>query len=164
MWKKVAIGGAVAAAIIGAGTASLAVTGDTASTSGTPSTPSSTSGAPAPAKAHKHGRIGGAIARRTVHGQIVTQNPKTHEFVTHDIIHGVVTAVSSTSITVKSADNTSFTYTVNGDTGVLMRTAGQPHSGKKGAIGDVKTGDKVLVEGTGATSPYLAKHIVDGVA
>jgi hypothetical protein len=161
MWKKIAIGGTVAAAIVGVGSASLAVTGDNGTTSGTPAAPSSAS---APANGRHHGRGEDALARRTVHGQIVTQDPKTHEFVTHDIIRGVVTAVSSSSITVKAADNTSFTYTVNGDTTVLMRTAGQPHSGKKGAIGDVKNGDKVLVTGTGTASPYTAKHIVDGIA
>ena len=168
MWKKIAIGGAVAAAIVGIGTASLAATGDTPTTSGTGSAASGTAPTSAPnspaGKLRKHPRLEREIGRRTVHGQVVTQNPTTHEFVTHDVIRGSVIAVSSTSITVKAADNTSFTYTVNSDTKVHMRTAGKPGSATKGAIGDVKGGDKVIVIGTGANSPYTATQIIDGVA
>lgn len=162
MIKKIAIGGAVAAAIVGAGTASLAVTGSTA---GTPSTtPSSGSTASGAAKgAHKHPGLAREIARRTLHGQVVTQNPKTKEVITHDLIHGSVTAVSATSITVKAADNTSFTYTVSPSTAVRMRTAGQAKGAQKSSIGAVKVGDDVLVTGTGTTSPYSAKLVVDGL-
>ena len=165
MWKKIAIGGAVAAAIVGIGTASLAATGDTPTTSGSGSTASGTAPSSSAANAlRKHPRLARALARRTVHGQVVTQNPTTHEFVTHDVIRGSVTDVSPTSITVKAADNTSFTYTVNSDTKVHMRTAGKPGSATKGVIGDVKDGDQVIVTGVGANSPYTAKQILDGVA
>ena|SRR5689334_9501773 len=168
MWKKIAIGGSVAAAILGVGTASLAVTGDTPTTSGTGS---AAPGAAAPGQGHhgKHGRnhppgLGRELADHTLHGQFVTQDPKTKQFVTHDVIRGTVTAVSATSITVKAADNVSFTYTVNGDTAVRMRTADKHGAGTKSAIGDVKTGDKAVVLGTGATAPFVAKHIIDGVS
>ena len=161
MWKKIAIGGAVAAAVIGVGTASLAVTGDPSTTPGSGSTTSAQANAPKPGE---HGRLRHALGRNVLHGQIVTQNPRTKQIVTHDVIRGTVTAVSATSITVRAADNTSFTYTVDSTTKVVTRTAGQRGSAKKAAIGDVKVGDKVAVTGTGTTSPYAAKHIVDGVA
>jgi hypothetical protein len=166
MWKKIAIGGGVVAAIVGIGTASLAVTGDDTSTPGSGSTSTAAPAHPQHPQHPQHPnghRRGAALARNLTHGQVVTQNPKTKEFVTHDLIHGSVTAVSSTSITVKAADGVSFTYTVNSDTAVRMRTAGKPHSGSKGSISDVKVGDKVVVAGTGTSSPYTAKHIVDGV-
>ena len=165
MWKKIAIGGTVAAAILGVGTASLAVTGDTPTTAGTGSSAPGFA-APNGAPGHRHGHpgLGRELAGRTLHGQFVTRDPKTKAFVTHDVIHGTVTAVSATSITVKAADNVSFTYTVNGDTAVRMHTAGKRGAGTKSAIGNVKSGDKVLVLGTGTSAPYVAKHIVDGVS
>jgi hypothetical protein len=163
MWKRIAIGGAVAAAIVGVGTASLAETGSTT----TPGSPApATSGAPnasAGKALRHHPGLARALARRTVHGQFVTQNPKTKQFVTHDVIRGSVTSVSATSITVLAADKTSETFTVNAATKVWTRTPGQKGSGKKAAIADVKTGDQVIVLGTGA-STFTATRIVDGVA
>jgi hypothetical protein len=160
MWKQIALGAGVTAAVVGIGTAALATTGDT--TSGSPT--GSSSAAPAATAAHgKHPRLDRAMARRSVvHGQIVTQNPKTKQFVTHDVIRGSVTAVSSTSITVKASDNTSETFVVDPSTKVRHRTAGKPASGTASTIGAVKSGDQVVVAGTG-TGPFTATLIVDGV-
>lgn len=74
--------------------------------------------------------------------------------------------MSATSITVKAADGVSQTYAVTGDTKVHLRK-NVPGSGKArgngagtaGTIGDVHTGDKVAVTGTG-TSSLTAQHIV----
>jgi len=156
MWKQIAIGGAVAAAIVGVGTAAVATSGST-TTAGSPATNSAAS---ADVLGDHHG-LARAIGKRLVHGQIVTQNPTTHDFVTHDLIQGSVTSVSSTSITVKASDNTSETFVVNSDTKVRLRTAGKPRSGHTGAIGDVKAGDHVIVVGTG-TSTFTATAILDG--
>jgi hypothetical protein len=160
MWKQIAIGGAVAAAIVGAGTAALATSGSPVS-SGTPATSGESQSTAAPAG--RHARLGSELARHALHGQFVTQNPKTKQFVTHDVIRGSVTAVSATSITVQAADKTSETFVVDSGTKVRLRTAGKPGSGHAGSIGDVKTGDHVVVIGTGS-STFTATGILDGVA
>lgn len=150
MWKKIAIGGAIAAATLGAGTAALAASGSTT----TPGTPASSS-----AGSSHGGRHAGVmgLARRTLHGQFVTGKAGSSSFVTHDVIRGQVTAVSPTSITVKAADNTSETFVVNSDTKVRMRSNGK---GAASSISQVKNGDNVFVLGTG-TSTFTATGIVD---
>ena len=79
-------------------------------------------------------------------------------FVTHDAIRGQVTAVSATSITVKAADNVSETYAVTSSTKVRSRADGK---GKAGSIGEVKSGDAVIVLGTGSGT-LTATHVLDG--
>jgi hypothetical protein len=151
MYRKIAIAGATAAVIIGSGTAALAAT-DT--TSGSPSTPSGTP--TTSASTAKHPKALRVAARRSVHGQVVTKG-KDGKFVTHDFAKGVVTAVSSSSIAVKTADGKSETYTVNSSTKVRVRTNGKGAAGK---ITDVHVGDSALVAGTGTGTP-TAMHIVD---
>jgi hypothetical protein len=150
VWKKIAISGAVAAAVLGSGAAALAASGST--TSGTPATTASS--APAAGK-HPAAR---ALLRHTVHGQFVTRGKNSSgDFVTHDVIRGSVTAVSPTSITVKAADNTTQTYVVNSSTKVRERTNGK---GAASTIGAVHSGDDVAVLGTGTTT-LTATGIVD---
>ena len=148
MWKKIAIGGAVAAAILGSGAAALATSG-----SAVPGTPSASA---APAAAKGRHPVARALARHTVHGQFVTRDDS-GGFVTHDVIKGTVTSVSATSITVKAADNTSETYVVSSSTKVRQRSNGK---GTASTIGAVHTGDEVAVVGTG-TSTLTATGIVD---
>jgi len=152
MYRKVLIGGVTAAAILGAGGTALAVTGSDQPTSGTPSSSSTSSTSTQHAKGDK-GK--GRLLRRVAHAQIVTHGKD--GFVTHDVINGTVTSVSSSSITVQAADKTSETFSVSNDTKVRMRTGGK---GAASSISSVKDGDHVLVTGTG-TSNYAAKHIVD---
>jgi hypothetical protein len=147
MYRKIAVAGATAAVIIGAGTAALAESGTT--TSGSPSPTSTTSSAKATTAKH-------ALLRRAVHGQIVTRN-KDGQFVTHDLIRGNVTAVSTSAIQVKAADGTTQLYKVTSSTKVRVRTAGK---GAPGKLSDVHVGDTVLVAGTGTGTP-TAMHIVD---
>ena len=159
MWKNVAIGGAVAAAIVGVGTASVALTG---SDNSSPSTTSSTS-APSAAGPNKEGRHLGRhpLARlgNLLHGQWVTKN-KDGKVVTHDEIHGTVTAVSATSITVKASDGVTQTYAVTSDTKVRQRTEGKPRSGEASDISKVHNGDNVAVLGTG-TDTLTATAVLD---
>ena len=145
MWKKIAIGGAVAAAIIGVGTASVALTG-----SDSPSPSATSSGQ------HRHpfARLG-----HVLHGQWVTKN-KDGAVVTRDAIHGKVTAVSSTAITVKADDGVSQTYAITSDTKVRDRTKGKPRSGADSDISKVASGDNVVVLGTG-TDSLTAKVVID---
>ena len=137
MWKKIAIAGGVCAVVAGVGTAALA-----------------TSGSSSAASVAKH--QAGKAMRHALHAEWVTQD-KDKSFVTHDAIHGTVTAVSPTSITVQSLDKKSQTYTVTTDTKVRVGANGK---GAKGAIGQVHTGDMALVIGTG-TSTLTAHGILD---
>ena len=166
MVKKIVIAGVAAATVLGAGTAALAASGGSGSS---PSPSASSSPAPGSAKAANGKAANGkaangkalrrpglALARRALHGSWVTRNGSSG-FVTHDAIRGQVTAVSAGSITVKAADDVSQTYAVTGDTKVHLRGA----KGKAGTIGEVKTGDRVIVLGTG-TSSLTATQVLDG--
>ena len=89
------------------------------------------------------------------HAEWVTKGDG-NTYVTHEAILGQVTAVSSTSITVKSTDGTSMTFAVTADTKVHQRQKG---STTTPTIADIKTGQTVLVGGE--KSPDLtAKNIV----
>lgn len=150
MWNRsrtIAVGGVVAGLVLAGGGTAIA-----ASQSG------SSSPNPAPvthAKAHRAPAPWLSIASRTEHGQFVTASKKGP--VTHDVINGDVTAVSATAITVKAKDGTTETYAVTPRTKVRIRTAGK---GTAGTISEVKTGDHVVVVGTG-TSRLTADQVVD---
>lgn len=158
MMKKVVIAGVAAATVLGAGTAALAASGSSPSPSA--NSPSASSGPAAGLGKAANGkalrRPGLQLARHALHGSWVTRNGSSG-FVTHDAIRGQVTAVSAGSITVKAADQVSQTYAVTADTKVHLRGA----KGKPGTIGQVKTGDRVIVLGTG-TDSLTATQVLDG--
>jgi hypothetical protein len=150
MYRKTLIGGVTAAAIVCAGGTALALSGSD-TTSGTPAAGTATT-----AQQHRLLGRGKLLLRRLAHGELVVRG-KDGTFVTHDVIVGKVTAVSSDSITVIAADKTSETFAITGDTVVRMRTNG---SGARSSIDKVADGDTVLVAGTG-TSTLTAKHVLD---
>jgi hypothetical protein len=157
MWTKIAIAGAVGAAILGTGAAALAETG----TSGSTATPSSTSATASPSVAPL-GRLSGKLKvalGRFEHGSWVAADKSTSTDITHDAVKGAVTAVSPTSISVKASDGFSETFVV--DTATAVRIKGTKAAG---AIGSVKVGDTVLVTGTKSGSTATAKHVLDGGA
>jgi hypothetical protein len=86
-----------------------------------------------------------------VHGQVVV--PKSGGgYQTLDVQRGTVTAVSSSSITVKSSDGYSATYSVTPITLVNAKSAG---------IGSVKSGDSVYVTATVSGSTATAASVTD---
>ncbi len=117
---------------------------DPSSPSPTPTASASPTGTPSakPTKQPKHGdrwqgprlkRI--ALLRRALHGE-VTLAGEEHRVVVFQ--RGPVDKVSDTSLTVKSEDGYTATYVVSEDTVVRK-------NGDKVTIGDLKTGDRVLV-------------------
>ena len=89
-----------------------------------------------------------------IHGQFVTPKPG-GGYQTIDTQRGTVTAVSSSSITVKSSDGYAKTYQVTGSTNVNAKRAG---------IGSVKTGQTVFVLATASGSSATATRIIDFAA
>ena len=156
MYRKILVGGATAAVVLGAGTAALATTGS-ATTAGTPAASSSSSSSThAPAAAgHKHKR---SALRRAAHATITVKTKK--GYVTRDLINGTVTAVSATSITVQAGDRTSETFVVGKDTKVVARAATKGAKPAASSIGKVTKGQHVVVTGVGTSAP-AAKRIVD---
>lgn len=160
MLKKVMITAAVGAAIVGGGTAALAASGSTATPAANSSTAKPTTGTHT--GTHTKGKHDRRVhLGRALHGSWVTKDGKTNAYITHDAIHGTVSAVSATSISIKAADGVSETYQVTSSTKVRMRTAGQK-KGATGAIGQVKTGSKVIVIGTGKGT-LTATRVVAGL-
>jgi hypothetical protein len=172
--KKIVLAASAAAVVLGAGTAALAASGANSPSTSSPDSSAKASAQPGPSTAPGPGRAEGqgkgrrALVRpleRALHAQWVTrERGNANAFVTHDAIRGTVTAVSAGSITVKAADGVSQTYAVTGTTKVHLRKQGVPGNAKPGGVagtvGDVHTGDKVAVAGTGTTS-LVAGHIVD---
>jgi hypothetical protein len=151
MYRTIAIAGATAAVIIGSGAAALAASG-----SSTPPTPSTPSASSTHAAQDGHGKTELKALRHVVEAQIVTRG-KDGAFVTHDLIRGEVTAVSSGAITVRAANGKSEQFTVTPATNVRIRTSGK---GTPAKITDVHVGDTVRVAGTGTGTPS-ATHVVD---
>ncbi len=133
------IAGAAAAALVAGGGVAYAVSAPTSTTT----TPS----ASAPAKTKHHKTLLGRVA----HGE-VTLDGKQHRVV--DVQRGLVQSVSSTSISVKSDDGFTATYTVNGDSKVRK-------DGKAASIGDVHNGDKVVIAATKANGTDTVNRLAD---
>jgi hypothetical protein len=96
-----------------------------------------------------HGKRFGAPGR-VLHGEFVVRTKD--GFKTAFVHRGEVTAVNSTSITVKSADGFTKTYAVTGETKVRSR-------GQQGVIGDVKVGELAVVGGLRDGDAYTARFI-----
>jgi len=96
--------------------------------------------AAAPGRKAGKGALGRrALLNRLEHGEITVRTGSGDR--TLDVQRGAVTAVSPTSITVKSQDGYTHSYAVNQTTRV--------RSGKaRGSIGDVHSGDEVFVVGS----------------
>jgi hypothetical protein len=164
--------GLAAAAGVAVGATALAGAATTSST--TPAAGSTTTTTmPAPGGAHRFGPRGafGAVGGRfgaggfggiaagiggaVVHGQFTVKGPKGYETLAERT--GTVSAVSDTSgatwsLTVKSADGTSQTFTVNGTTSV---------NGGESGISSVKDGDAVTVVATVASGATTATQVTD---
>lgn len=166
MWKKTVI------AVALAGTAAIATpiwaAADAApAIAGTPAAAVQTMARTAgrvsdPPAVHKHHAKAERALRGALHGQWVTKDHKTGAFVTHDIIRGAASAVSTTSITVTAADTTKQTYVVTPTTKIHVNAlVDGKRTHKLGTASDIK-GD-VIVVGTGAgtlASPLTATQIV----
>ncbi len=172
---KVTLAGGVAALALVAGGAGMAIAhaqgtdspaAATASPTGGATTSTGSPGAPAKAaKAAKGGKFGGDVGKRILgnvkdfqHAEWVTKGDA-NAYVTHEAILGQVTAVSATSVSVKSADGTSMTFAVTADTKVHQRRVKGATAPATPTIADVKTGQTVLVGGV--KSPDLtAKNVL----
>jgi hypothetical protein len=100
------------------------------------------------------GRHGGFGMRGTgmgIHGSFVVKDPSGDGYITVLMQRGVVTAVSSTSITVKSEDGYSKTYVVDASTTV----------NRDGAIADIKVDADVVVMARESGSSATATRIAD---
>jgi len=158
MWKKIMVAGAAGAAALGGGAAALAASGDNTASSAAPATASTTTATTATAKPHPKAAAARLALRRVEHAEWVSRDGSAD--VTHDAIRGTVTAVSTSSISVKATDGISMTFTIGSDTQVVLRTSGKG-SATKGAITSVKTGETVLVSGVKTGSALTAEHVVD---
>ncbi|MEZ0093813.1 DUF5666 domain-containing protein [Streptacidiphilus sp. EB129] len=125
---------AVASLVLAGG---VAVGGATAyAASGTTATPSASPSATAAHQAaHRHLRT-----PRGIHGQATVKNGVTGQYVTREWQRGQVTSVSGATLTVKSADGTSWTWTTDSSTKVTR-------DGKKINESVLANGDTVEVLG-----------------
>ena len=96
------------------------------------------------------GLLGGGLFG-AVHGTVVVPKPG-GGYQTVAFQNGKVTAVSSTSITLRSADGYSHTYQVTSSTMVNAQRDG---------IGSIKNGNQVMVDATVSGSTTTAVRIVD---
>jgi hypothetical protein len=149
------LAGVAVAALLGGGGAALAV-----GSSGTPaaaqnavtSTPVPAPSPGAPGAHRFFRRFGGGFASSgMLHGQFVVAKPG-GGYQTVDVQDGQVTAVSTTSITVKSSDGFTKTYVVTSSTMVDAQRDG---------IGSVKVGNQASVLATVSGSTVTATNIAD---
>ncbi|SHG32155.1 hypothetical protein SAMN05443575_2013 [Jatrophihabitans endophyticus] len=157
-YRKTLAAGGTFVALLGVGGTALATTGSGTLTgagaqqaAAPTATPSGSTAKPAGKHAKKHGAL-----RGVEHAQIVTRHKGAT--VTRTIYHGTVTAVSSSSLTVKAADGKSQAYALNGDTKYRERSKG--HKPTASSLSKIAKGDNVAVVGTG-TSKVTAKHVVE---
>lgn len=139
-----AVGGATAYAAAGSpATSSTSTAADTASITGTTGTGPLTMAKPG------HARVRIPVG---IHGQVTVKNGKTGEYVVREWQRGQITAVSGSTVTVKSADGTTWTWTTASNTKITR-------DGKKIAESALATGNKVEILGKQSGSANDATRI-----
>ena len=150
------------ALVVGAGGIAVASSGGT-TTGAAGATPTATEGAPTPPPGVPRGpghfgkftvgpgMAGLGIGGDVLHGTYVVAKAG-GGYETLQMQNGTVSAVSSTSLSVKSADGYSFTYVVKAGTIVDAQSAG---------IGSVKKGDTVAVTATVSGSTATVDRVMD---
>jgi hypothetical protein len=131
-----------------AAVAGAAVVGLAWSASAADSATGGGSGAAATPAAGAHPRAG--LLRRLEHGQLTVRRGQRD--VVLDVQRGTVTAVTPTSISVRSLDGVTATVAVDGSTKVRK-------DGKQAAIGDVHTGDRAQVVSTQGKALRVADRV-----
>jgi len=172
--RPVIIAGITVVGLLGGAGAALATTG-----SGTPSTaPSAVAATPSPGAAPAAGgphpmyghhrfrgadgpgffgagpggpRFAGGVGLGALHGQFVIPKPG-GGYRTVDIQSGAVTAVSATSITLRSSDGYSHTYAITNSTLI---------DAQRNGIGSVKVGHQVSLTATVSGSTATAMSVLD---
>ncbi|GAA2620863.1 hypothetical protein GCM10010411_65940 [Actinomadura fulvescens] len=127
----------------------LAVPAAAAKPSPSASPTASSSAAPDRHK-HRHPRLHAARGMRGVHGEMTVR--RDGKFVEMAWQRGEVTARTGTSLTVRSADGVSWTWSTSADTKVRKNRA-------KAALGDVAGGDQVVVWGDRSGTARTAKIV-----
>ena len=129
------------------------------STAAPAATPSATAtGSASPGVPHRRadgrhrGGLGRIAARRALHGEFVVKG-KDGKPVTVDVQRGQVTAVSATSVSLKSEDGFTATYVVNGDTRVRVGR-------EKSAISAIKAGQQAWVVASKSGDTATARILV----
>jgi hypothetical protein len=147
--KIALVAGAAALAMAGIG-GGIAFAADSGPTTTTPTSPGATPSAPSSPHAH-HGvrrSQGGAME----HGEL-TVRTKTGDRVI-DVQRGQVSAVSATSVTVRSTDGFTATYTVGSASKVRVRK-------NASTIANVHTGDNVAVAATKSGNTNTLRRLTD---
>jgi len=103
---------------------------------------------------HGLGLLGGP-GGRMLHGEATVEKAGGGTSVVH-FQNGVISAISGSTMTVKSTDNFTMTYTVDGTTHILL-------NGADGTLSKLAKNDKVRVVGVEDASATVAKMVVDGV-
>jgi hypothetical protein len=132
-------------------TAASTMAGTSPATLAETSAATSTTAAADHSKVGRHPRIRALLNSRVQHGELVLEG-RNGTAVTMDVQRGQVTAVSATSISLRSADGYTATYAVGADTRVRL-------SGTPKTIGDVKVGDTVGVLATRNGETMTATHV-----
>jgi hypothetical protein len=152
-WRSCTVAGAAAVALLGGAGVAVAASG--------PAAPANAAAvnvfqAPSPSGSHSGGPMhgfgfgpGGGIS--IAHGQIVLAKPG-GGYRTIDIQSGTVAAVSTSSITLKSADGFSQSYAITGSTNVDAQRDG---------IASVKVGDRAFVIASVSGRTATAARVID---
>ncbi|MGH9055327.1 MAG: hypothetical protein ACRDYY_05600 [Acidimicrobiales bacterium] len=143
-------GASVGLALGGAGIAYAAGSGASATSPSSPSSPASPGGHTGHPGRHAMGGLGG-LGGRVLHGQATVRTPAGTDK-TAEIQVGVVSGVTTTSITVKSSDGYTHTYDVVPTTVV---------DSQAGGISSVSNGDTVRVIATTDNGEDTATNVAD---
>jgi hypothetical protein len=160
--KVALVAGTAALALAGIGGGVAFATGD--SGSAIPATAVATAASVSPSAAPTSGTAATGKAKakrlrtllaRTEHGEVTVRTKKGDQVI--DVQRGQVTAASTTSVTVKSKDGFTTTYAVTSGSKVRKQK-------KASAIGDVHTGDRVVVVALHSGNAHTVRRLADAGA
>jgi hypothetical protein len=103
-----------------------------------------------------NGLLGGLGGGRVLHGEATVQKAGGGTTVVH-FQSGAISAISGSTMTVKSTDGFTSTFTVNGTTRISL-------NGTDGTLSKLAKNDKVRVMGVEDGSDTVAKMVLDGVS
>ena len=146
--RKIALGvaGVAAAGVLGTAGVAAATSNDSTPAPSASAAPSSSA---APSDKADHPRARRALIGRGMHGEWVVKG-KDGKPVTLETIRGTVTAVGSSSLTVKAEDGFTETFATNSDTKVR---------GGADSLGGVKVGAKGAVVGVKSAGTITARAV-----